>query len=182
MVPSHFSILYDADSIASRVRALGEEITSWATSVYDDTGQDILTIPLLRGGIFFFGDLVRHISCSVDLSPVRASSYLGKAGNVSAPEVKASLDETEPRGRAILLIDDICDSGRTLDVLTRKLTDAGAASVRSAVLVKRELPDAFEPDWSGFRYKGDEWLVGYGMDDRDRWRNLPSIYIIGSEK
>ena len=82
-------------------------------------------------------------------------------------------------GRSVLLVDDVCDSGRTSAELTQRFIKLGAREVRSAVLIKRILPhETFNPDWIGFEYNGPEWFVGYGMDDCDRWRNLGSIYII----
>ncbi len=181
MVPAHYKLLYSSVEISARVKSLAAPISSWAASVGMKTGQDILTIPLLRGGLFFYADLVREFSSSVELSPVRASAYLGKGGNTSAHQVKVSLEETSLKDRSVLLVDDICDSGRTLETINSQIKERGAAEVRSAVLVKREIDGAFEPDWIGFRYTGEEWFVGYGMDDRERYRNLRSIYVIGQE-
>lgn len=175
MVPEHYRRLYSAEEIASTVKTLAAPISLWARDAEELTGRDILAIPLLRGGIFFFSDLVRQLSVSVELNPVFASAY---AGNAVASAVRVSIEELEVSGRAVLLLDDICDSGRTLGEIAGKILSRGAAEVRTAVLIKRELNGAFEPDWSGFRYSGSEWFVGYGMDDGDRYRNLPEIYLI----
>jgi hypoxanthine-guanine phosphoribosyltransferase len=76
-------------------------------------------------------------------------------------------------------MDDICDSGRTLAVLSEKLQLAGAAEVVSAVLIYRKaLSVMHEPRWKGFVYDGPEWFVGYGMEDSGRWRNMTSVYRI----
>jgi len=99
--------------------------------------------------------------------------------NVQRDSVSVNAGKVAVEGRSILIVDDVCDSGRTLAELTEYFTKLGAASVRSAVLIKRMMPHpTFDPNWIGFQYEGPEWFVGYGMDDCDRWRNLGSIYII----
>ena len=93
------------------------------------------------------------------------------------------LDGTNPQGRSVILMDDVCDSGKTLAALKSRLLEVGAVEVRSAVLIKRVLEQpTFEPDYVGFRYSGKEWFVGYGMDDRSRWRNLGSIFVVDQEQ
>lgn len=175
MVPLGYKTLYSRDQISKRTKELGLEIGVWAAEVVKRTRREVLTVPLLSGGIFFYADLVRELEVSVDLSPIRVKAYLS---NETQQSVQVAFDDIAVRGRTVLLIDDICDSGRTLRLVTQKMKDLGASEVKSAVLVKRDIPEAFEPDWSGFRYLGEEWLVGYGMDDNDRNRNLPDIYII----
>lgn len=179
MIPANFKLLYSEQQIAESVARMGADISVWADEVWRRSHTDIITIPVLRGGIFFFADLVRKINHSVEIAPVRTWAYTNTENGVQRPEVKVSLDDVPAQGRSVLLIDDICDSGRTLAVLKQALLDAGALEVRSAVLIKRVLDQkTFEPDWVGFSYTGHEWFVGYGMEDCERWRNLPSSYII----
>ncbi len=181
MIPTSFRLLYSDEDIQKAVRRLGAEIGDWANGTWDESHTDLLAIPILRGGLFFFADLVREVSQSVEIAPARTWAYEDNENAVQKMQVKVNIDSVPAKGRNILLVDDICDSGRTLKVLKQHLLDAGARVVRSAVLVRRKLKDAvFEPDWIGFEYDGSEWLVGYGMDDCDRWRNLPSIHIITS--
>ncbi|MFM1847574.1 MAG: hypothetical protein RL417_1048 [Pseudomonadota bacterium] len=178
MVPANFKIQYDEDAIAGAIAKLGREIDTWARDVRAMTSSDLLTIPVLRGGIFFFADLVRHIKHSVEIAPVSAWSY-ETGENVQRDSVSVDAGKLAVEGRSVLVVDDVCDSGRTLAELTAYFTKLGAREVRSAVLIKRILPhQTFSPDWIGFEYTGPEWFVGYGMDDCDRWRNLGSIYII----
>lgn len=137
-------------------------------------------VPVLRGGIFFFADLVREMQCSVDIAPLRASVY-EKGKNAVALEIGEVFDAgLEVQGRAVVIVDDVCDSGKTLSILAPRLKAAGASEVKTAVLIQRKLPtlSAKRPDWVGFEYKGPEWFVGYGMDDADRFRNLPDIYVM----
>ncbi|NDC37473.1 MAG: hypothetical protein EBZ48_05420 [Proteobacteria bacterium] len=178
-VPGYFQQTYTASMIAEANRRLGKEISRWAAEVWERSHTDILTVPVLRGGIFFFSDLVREIAYSVELAPTTSRSYEDTENNVQRNEVTVDISVIPARGRAVLLIDDICDSGRTLAHMTEELTKVGAQEVRSAVLVKRVMEqETFTPDYIGFEYKGPEWLVGYGMDDCNRWRNLDSISVI----
>ena len=179
MIPAYFSLQYSREQITGVVQTLGSEITPWAEQVYRESAKDVLCIPILRGGIFFFADLVREIRESIEVAPVKTEAYEPGQNEVAVAEVKVSMEGVNPAGRSVLLVDDICDSGRTLDALTRIFLKQGAAEVRSAVLIKRELPEpGFNPEYTGFTYTGTEWFVGYGMEDGDRWRNLPEIYII----
>jgi hypoxanthine phosphoribosyltransferase len=178
-IPPHFHPLYSATQIQQAVGRLGKEISVWAAGVWKNSHTDILTVPVLRGGIFFYTDLVRQIDLSVELVPTTSRGYEDSANNVQRSELTVDLAQIPARGRSILLIDDICDSGRTLAVMSTRLRDAGADDVRAAVLVSRAISKpACKPQWIGFEYAGPEWLVGYGMDDCNRYRNLDSIYII----
>lgn len=179
MLPPHFKELYSGSQIDAAVKRLGKEIGSWASEVWARSHTDILAIPVLRGGIFFFADLVREVTHSVEIAPARAWAYQHGENAVMTSEVGINIDEIPARGRSLLVVDDICDSGRTLQALREALMRAGAYEVRSAVLIKRALPgETFGPDWVAFNYSGAEWFVGYGMDDADRWRNLPAAYVM----
>lgn len=178
MIPSNFKEKYGAAEIAAAIGRMGRDIDRWAGEVRAATSTDLLTIPVLRGGIFFFADLVRQISHSVEIAPVSAWSY-ETGENVQRDTVSIASGTIAVRDRSVLIVDDVCDSGKTLAELTDHFTRAGAREVRSTTLIRRVMPhDTFSPDWVGFEYHGPEWFVGYGMDDCDRWRNLGSIYII----
>jgi hypoxanthine phosphoribosyltransferase len=185
-IPSHLKPLYTAEMIRSRTAELGASISVWAEEVWKTSHTDLLAIPVLRGGIFFYADLVRQIRTSVEIAPARTWAYEQKAED-DAPErkpnelasVQVDLGSVPARGRSVLVVDDICDSGRSLAVLSAALKDAGAREVKAAVLVTRKVENqAYAPAWSGFDYAGKEWIVGYGMDDSERWRNLPGVFII----
>lgn len=176
--PEHFKLVYSKEQIAGEISRLGREVSLWAKVVRESTGQDIIGVPVLRGGIFFFADLVRYISESVEASPVRTWGYLPGQDGVQSETVKIGFDGLNVEDRAVLLIDDLCDSGRTLAVLEKELLSHGASEVRSVVLINRLLSEpSYIPDYIGFEYKGDDWFVGYGMDSKERWRNLPDVYI-----
>jgi hypoxanthine phosphoribosyltransferase len=180
-IPENFDQVYSAESIKERVHQLGELITPWARSVFSQSGKDVMAIPILRGGLFFFSDLVRVIEASVEIAPVQTWAYEIGKNDQKRGGVRIASDH-QVSGKCVLLVDDICDSGRTLSALSQFMLAQGAAQVKSVVLIRRDLPEAegFIPDWVGFSFSGREWFVGYGMEDKERWRNLPSVYIIKS--
>ncbi len=178
-IPASYRLLYTEMEIEREVARIGAEITDWAGEVNAKSGKDIIAIPLLRGGIFFFGSLMVHVRSSVELVSARTKMYTPGQNNVQLKDVEITLDGVDMGGRSVLLVDDLCDSGKTLRAMQEHLLKAGATEVRTAVLAKRILAtESFEPTWIGFEYKGPEWFVGFGLDDCNRWSNLPSIYVI----
>ncbi|MBX7144606.1 MAG: hypothetical protein K1X79_09165 [Oligoflexia bacterium] len=178
MIPPHYRLVYNRQQIAGCVKKLGAEIAAWSGTASSDL--DVVMVPVLRGGIFFFSDLVREMECSVDIAPLRASVY-EKGKNAVALEIGEIFDAgLEVNGRTVVIVDDVCDSGKTLSILSPRLKAAGAREVKTCVLIQRILPSlhAQRPDWVGFEYSGPEWFVGYGMDDAGRYRNLPDIYVM----
>jgi hypoxanthine phosphoribosyltransferase len=182
-IPANFSVVYSEQEIARRVAELGQEISSWCESVWRDSHTDVLVIPVLRGGIFFFADLARQLSTSIEVAAVRTRGYQSGKNAVMCDEVTIAVEDLAVKGRVVLVVDDVSDSGRTLEALEAALTKMGAREVRTAVLVRRLLDKpSFVPCWVGFQYSGSEWIVGYGMDDNERWRNLPGVYVIKKDK
>jgi hypoxanthine phosphoribosyltransferase len=178
-IPANFSCVYSAREIAARISELGQEISSWCDGVWQDSHTDVLVIPVLRGGIFFFADLVREVSTSIEIAPVRTRGYKAGVNGEQTDEVAIDVTGLAVKGRVVLVVDDVSDSGRTLEALEATLLKMGAREVRTAVLVRRLLnTPSFVPCWVGFQYSGSEWIVGYGMDDNERWRNLPGVYVI----
>jgi hypoxanthine phosphoribosyltransferase len=176
-LPDNYQLEYPASVIAERVAQLGNAMTEWAARCTAETGRDVIAVPVLRGGIFFFSDLVRAISASVEIVPLRTAAY--RDNHEQLENVSVNGDLSLVRGRHVLLVDEICESGRTFEKLHLVMNEAGAVETRSAVLVLRvSEKQLWRPTWVGFEHPGTAWLVGYGMDDRDRWRNLPSIYSI----
>ncbi len=175
-IPNEFTLIFPAARIAERTRELGASISEWAGKARKDTGRDVLAVPVLRGAIFFFADLVRSISCSVEIAPVRTWGY---EGNELKAMMEVNLEGAKPEGRTILLVDDICDTGRSLHAVEDAFIAARAHEVKSVVLIRRMISSpAHVPEWTGFNFEKDSWFVGYGMDDNERWRNLPDIYVI----
>ena len=177
-LPAQYTVTFDAEKIRRRVRELGEEIGPWAQEVLDETGEQVLGICILRGGVHFFSDLMRAIPCSVEPFFCRASSYHSTVNEQTSTGVRVSFEDIRARGRSILLVDDICDTGATITKLTNIFTELGAAEVKTAVLVHRAVHAGAMPTWSGFSYSGPEWFVGYGMEDRNMYTNLPDVCTI----
>ncbi len=176
-IPSDFSLQYSSEQIREHISIMAGQISDWVVSCQNSTGRDPIAIPVLRGAIFFFSDLVRSLSSSVEITPARTQGY---AGNLKMSEkFVMDISDIKAKGRSLLLVDDICDTGRTLRRLQEEFLSSGAADVKSAVLIRRLIPESeYIPDWFAFEYSGPEWFVGYGMDDGERWRNLSSVYTI----
>lgn len=162
-------VAFDAETIAARVRELGAEIGA----AYPD--GDLLVLGLLKGSFIFLSDLVRQINRPLQVDFVVASSY-GDA-TVSSGTVRLVYDpETELAGKHILLVEDIVDSGRTLNRLMDLLLERQPLSLEICALlhkhVAREL--RYEPKFVGFDAP-HEFLVGYGLDHAENFRHLPYI-------
>ena len=163
---------FDAQTIRSRVAELAAEISRTYA------GLEITAIIVMNGGIFFASDLLRHIRLSVCVDSLAAGSYLHHAS--TGQLILRGGMKLDPKGRHILLIDDILDTGFTLAELQKKLLADGAASCRTCVLIDKDIPPErkkAKADWYGFRAPA-QYLVGYGMDSDEHFRNLPDICIL----
>jgi hypoxanthine phosphoribosyltransferase len=161
--------------IAKRVRELGREISE----VYEDLDQPLVLVVILKGATVFAADLLRSLSIPAELEFVRASSYGG--GTRSSGRVRlAHLVEGPLTGRHLLLVEDIVDSGRTINVIAKELRRQKPASIRLAALLdrpaRREQP--VKIDFTGFVIP-DRFVIGYGLDYAGLYRELPGIYSLG---
>ena len=178
-VPSNYRLAYSSSQISTKVTALGREIGVWVEETTKRSKQDVLAVCILRGGAFFFTDLLRAIPRSVEPTFCRTWSYSSATNNQSSQGVRVAVDEVVAEGRAILMVDDICDTGATLAKLERVFRDLGASDVKSAVLIRRVLPEqCMVPSWSAFEAEGNDWFVGYGMEDKNRFSNIPAVYKV----
>jgi len=179
-VPDYFKLMYPRDQIARRIDELGAELSIWAREVDEKTGQQLVGICILRGGVFFFSDLLKAIAYTVEPSFCRARSYSSEENQASG-ELHITVPPEGIEGRHLLLIDDICDTGRTLEVLSRYCMEHGATEVRSAALIDRQTAESvYTPQYVGFHYEGAEWFAGYGMEDKNHQANYPDVYILES--
>jgi hypoxanthine phosphoribosyltransferase len=165
-------ILFSAQELADRTRIMAQEISR------DYAGKEPLLISVLRGSFIFMADLVRQITlpCTVDFMAV--SSY-GKS-TVSSGAVQITKDLSEDIvGKDLIIVEDILDSGNTLHYLMKTLTARNPASIRLCTLLdkpdRRKVP--VHVDYRGFEIP-DEFVVGYGLDYAERYRNLPYIGIL----
>lgn len=177
-VPEDFRLVYSREQIAARVKELGTEISEWMHLTLDARREQVLAVCVLNGAAFFFADLLRQIDMSVEPTFCRAESFSTDANQSQGKGVRVAVESVHPQGRHVLLIDDICDTGLTLFKLHNVFLELGARSIRSAVLIHREVEASkYEPTWSAFTYRGSEWFAGYGFEDAaDRSRNLPDVY------
>lgn len=165
-------VLITPEQIQSRIDAVAREISE----TYK--GESITIVGVLTGCIVFVADLIRRLDLPIKIALVQASSYRGKATTAGALHVQDDL-LPELKGRHVLLIDDILDTGATLAHMVAHLRAQGVASVRTAVLLhkKERQQVAIEPDFVGFDIP-NEFVVGYGLDYDDEYRNLPYIGIL----
>ena len=161
--------------IQERIESLAMEITE----TYQ--GKPFTVVGVLTGCLVFLADLIRNIESPLRIALIQASSYRGPAIRPGALHLQ---DELLPdlRGRDILLVDDILDSGRTLVALVQHMKQQGVASVRVAVLLRKfgRQSESVNPDFIGFTIP-DAFVVGYGLDYNDEYRNLPFIGVLPNE-
>ncbi len=178
-VPVHYDEVYPAAAVVAGVQQVASELTPWAEETLETTGHQLLALCVLRGAVFFYSDLLKAIPVSVEAAFCRCRGYEpGENGQLAASLRVEGLD-ADLTGRRVLVVDDICDTGRTLAHLSELCRMRGAESVRTAVLIHRRIPESvFTPDHTAFGYDGREWFTGYGMDDRSWRTNYPSVYIL----
>lgn len=162
-------VVFTADEVQARVRELGAEITA-AYSASDD----LLVIGLLKGSFLFVADLVRSIDLPLHVDFLVASSY-GKEKE-SSGDVQLLYDSgSSLAGRAVIVVEDIVDSGSTLERLLPRLEARGPKSLEVCTLLHKHVRDFDrEPRWVGFDAPKD-FLVGYGLDHAEDFRHLPYI-------
>ncbi len=164
-------LLFNAETIHSKVTELADKISS------DYSGKDVLAIGVLKGAFIFFADITRALQIPVTIDFIAASSYLD---TTSTGEVIVHCDTRENiAGKDVLLIDDIIDTGISLNYLREHLLAKGPASLKTCVLLdKKERRIVNVPvDYLGFEIP-DEFVVGYGLDCNNQYRNLPYLAIL----
>ena len=170
-------VLISHDQIAARVRQLAEQITIDHTADGGGNGE-ITIIPILTGAMIFAADLVRNLPMRMKIGLLTVSSYPGQSIKSQGAEVIAERigDVT---GRHLLLIDDILDSGGTLRLVRSLLLDKRPISLRTCVLLRKATPGArsVPVEYVGFDIP-DAFVVGYGLDFDDYYRNLPEIVTL----
>ncbi len=168
-------VLVTRDEIAKRVKELGAQISK------DFAGEPVTMVCTLRGASIFFADLVREMSGDIELDFISASSY--GAGTKSSGEVKMIKDLSEPiRGKNVVIVEDIIDTGITLSYLTKLLKAREPKSLKVCALLdkkaRREVE--FEGDYIGFEIE-NEFVVGYGLDYNEKMRQLPDVCVLAPE-
>jgi|TARA_B100000959_G_C14842151_1_gene566512 hypoxanthine phosphoribosyltransferase len=168
------SVLIGEKEIAARVRELAADIER------DFVKQDLLVVALLTGTVPFLADLIRHITLPLRLDFMGVSSY----GNNTAPGELVFTKELrlEVQNRDVLLVDDILDTGKTLRAVIDKLNALEPRSLKTCVLLEKKSrrSEKITADYVGFEVP-DAFVVGYGLDYAERYRNLPFIGILKPE-
>jgi hypoxanthine phosphoribosyltransferase len=169
----NLEIMYSADEIAARINELGEQITR------DYADKDLVLIGVLKGSVIFLADLMRAIDLKLTIDFMAVSSY--KDGTVSSGDVEILKDLTNPiRGKDVIIVEDIVDTGLTLFRLTEILGSRGANSIKIATLLDKPEPrikKELKIDYKGFEIP-NKFVVGFGLDAANRWRNLPFIGVV----
>jgi hypoxanthine phosphoribosyltransferase len=176
MIEDLESIFVTEQEIRERVEVLGREITA----TYADA-DELTVIAIINGALLFTADLVRNIDMPVRIDCMRVSSYRNDINPVQEPEIIDML-RLDLQDRHILIIDDILDTGHTAKRVMREIRKLGPASVRFGVLLEKEGRQEVEmkPDFVGFQIP-DEFVVGYGLDFAENYRQLPCIGVLKPE-
>lgn len=167
--------LYSSEMIEARVNEIAGQINQ------DYAGKPLVVICVLKGAFMFFADLVRRLTVEPEIDFVRIASY--GQNDVSSGTISFSKDvELSLAGKDVLLVEDVVDSGLTMDFLVRQLQARGANSLRIAALVdkfeRREVK--VHVDYAGFTLSSG-FIVGYGLDYAERYRELPAVFVIEAE-
>ena len=168
-------VLIDADALRGRIAELGEEISAYYA------GQDLLLIGVLKGAVFFMADLMRHLTVPCEVDFMAISSYGAQTDSSGVVRILKDLD-INIEGRNVLVVEDIIDSGLTLSYLMRNLESREPASLEICALLTK--PARREIDvpvrWIGFEIP-NRFVIGYGLDFAERYRNLPYVGVLSDD-
>lgn len=181
-------VLISQWQISARVQELARQITqdlqreqASEDAARSGGGPELTIIPIMTGAMIFASDLIRHIPIAMRIGLLTVSSYPGAAMS-SQGSTLTTAQLPDLRGRHVLAVDDILDSGGTLRLVVPRLRELGAVSVKTCVLLRKDRPQAkaTPADYVGFDIP-DEFVVGYGLDFNNYYRNLPDIAILHPE-
>ncbi|GBG57254.1 hypoxanthine phosphoribosyltransferase [Sporomusaceae bacterium FL31] len=169
------SVLISEEKLAARIKELGEQITA------DYAGKEILAIGVLRGAVLFMADLTRAIKVPVAIDFMAVSSYGAGTSSSGVVRILKDLDE-DIEGKHVLIVEDIIDSGLTLSYLIENIKSRKPASLKLCTLLNKPERRRAEVhiDYNGFTVP-DYFVVGYGLDYAEKYRNLPFIGILKPE-
>ncbi len=166
------SVLYSEEQISARIREMGEQISK------DYAGKSVHLVGILKGATFFACELAKRITVPVTMDFMSVSSYGDSTESSGVVKINKDLDDPLD-GKEVLVVEDIVDTGNTLSYLLDNLQKRGSASVKLCALLnkpERRLKDV-KVDYTGFIIP-DEFVVGYGLDYAQKYRNLPYIGIV----
>jgi len=169
-------VLITTEQIQTRLTELAQQIGP------EYQGRPLTIVGVLTGSLMFVADLVRRLEIPLRIGLIQASSYRGKTTTAGQLHLGAEI-LSDVKGRHVLLLDDILDTGQTLNYLVRHLIEQGALSVRVGVLLRKKgrQVHAVHIDFVGFEIP-DEFVVGYGLDYNDEYRQLPYIAVLPAQE
>lgn len=168
----HIRVLLSEEEVDERIKSIGRQISD------DYAGKQVHLVCVLKGGSFFMCELAKRITVPVSLDFMSVSSYGKDTKSSGVVKIVKDLDESV-KDKDVLVVEDIVDSGRTLSYLMEMLRDRGPRSLRLCTLLdkpERRVIDV-EVDYTGFQIP-DEFVVGYGLDYDQKYRNLPYIGVV----
>ncbi|MBQ7173595.1 MAG: hypoxanthine phosphoribosyltransferase [Clostridia bacterium] len=171
----------DVERILADEKQIDEITTRLAKTItkdYQNSGRDLVFVVILKGSIFFATDLIRKVPLDCNIEFMKVSSY--GAGTTTSGFIQVHVDlKRDVKDADVILVEDIIDSGRTLEKLSHLLANRGAHSVKCCTLLdkpeRRQVP--LKADYTGMEIP-DEFVVGYGLDYNERYRNLPYVGIL----
>lgn len=167
------SVLLSEEKLDKRIREMGEQISR------DYEGRSVHLICVLKGGTFFMCELAKRITIPVSIDFMSVSSYGDDTVSTGIVRIIKDLDKPV-EGRDVIVVEDIIDTGRTLSYLLKVLNDRKPNSIKLATMLDkpdRRVVDDVNVDYTGFEIP-DEFVVGYGLDYAERYRNLPYIGVL----
>jgi len=171
----YVEVMLPAEQLQARVKELGEQITR------DYQGKDLTLVGIMKGSLFFMTDLAKHIDLPITLEVMGVSSYQG--GTETTGEVRITHDLTKPMAnRHLLVVEDIIDTGLTMKFLLENLGARHPASVKVATLLEKpsRAKVKVQIDYKGFVIE-DRFVVGYGLDYNEKYRNLPFVGVMRTD-
>ena len=167
----NYNVLFSKENIDAAIENIGRQITK------DYANKNLIVLALAEGGLMFAMDLIRHINLPLEYYTVVANSY-GNGKKSGTLDIKYFPDNIDWKDKEVLIVDDICDSGKSIASIMEyiiQVSNNNDINIKSAVLVKNASARcSIVPDYIGFISNG-EWLVGYGLDDAQKFRNLDFV-------
>lgn len=172
----HIRVLLPEEEVDARIQEIGDQISR------DYAGKQVHLVCVLKGGSFFMCELAKRISVPVSLDFMSVSSYGSDTKSSGVVKIVKDLDESL-KDKDVVVVEDIVDSGRTLSYLLEMLRDRGPRSLRLCTLLDKPERRVVEVkvDYTGFQIP-DQFVVGYGLDYDQRYRNLPYIGVVEFDK
>jgi len=173
-------ILFTREAIADRVAQLGREIDADLDALAGHP-TEIVLVPILTGAMVFVADLIRHLPHKLRIGVMSVSSYPGRSIESKGNLIRSALPD-RLAGKHVLIVDDILDTGQTFTLVRHIIAEQRPAEIRTCVMLRKDRPETrdFHVDYVGFDIP-DEFVVGYGLDYDDYYRNIPDIVTLRAE-